>query len=166
MRKPRSLKRRPWKSTARVLGAEHLDTLKSMKNLANVYNAQGKYMQAEALDSQTQEIERRVLGPEQSRHAEVHEQSGLSSISIEGKYAQAEALYTQTLEIERRVLGPEHPDTLKSMNNLAASMSAEGKYAQSEALISQTLEIGRRVLGPEHPVTLAMHEQSGRRVQR
>ena len=35
-----------------------------MNNLANVYYAQGKYPQAEALDSQALEIQRRVLGPE------------------------------------------------------------------------------------------------------
>ena len=38
---------------------------------------------------------------------------------VQGKYAQAETLDSQTLEIQRRVLGPEHPDTLRSMNNLA-----------------------------------------------
>jgi Tfp pilus assembly protein PilF len=47
------------------------------------------------------------------------------------------------------VLGPEHPDTLRSMNNLAVVYDDQGKYAQAEALYSQTLEIQRRVLpGP------------------
>ena len=35
-----------------------------MNNLADVYDEEGKYAQAEALYSQTLEIQRRVLGPE------------------------------------------------------------------------------------------------------
>jgi non-specific serine/threonine protein kinase/serine/threonine-protein kinase len=35
-----------------------------MNNLANVYQYEGKYAQAEALFRQTLEIRRRVLGPE------------------------------------------------------------------------------------------------------
>ena len=110
----------------RVLGPEHPDTLYSMNNLAIVYYYQGKYAQAEALDSQTLEIRRRVLGPE---HPDT-----LNSMNIlatvyddEGKYAQAEALFSQTLEIQRRVLGPEHPDTLTSMNNLAVGLLHAGQ---------------------------------------
>jgi len=40
----------------RVLGPEHSDTLKSMRNLATVYSYDGKYAQAEVLDNQTLEI--------------------------------------------------------------------------------------------------------------
>jgi hypothetical protein len=47
--------------------------------------------------------------------------------------------------MRRRVLGPEHPDTLASMNNLAAVYNDESKYPQAEALDSQALEIKRRV---------------------
>ena len=53
------------------------------------------------------------------------------------------------------MLGPEHPDTLKSMNNLAAAYTAQGSYKQAETLASQALETRRRVLGPERRYTLA-----------
>jgi hypothetical protein len=125
-----------------------------MSKLADVYDDEGKYPQAEALYSQTLEIERRVLGPEHPNTlvsmdnlADVYERLG--------KYPQAEALHSQVLEIRRRVLGPEHPDTLASMGNLADVYAEEGKYAQAEALGSQALEIKRHVLGPEHFSTLA-----------
>jgi non-specific serine/threonine protein kinase/serine/threonine-protein kinase len=73
---------------------------------------------------------------------------------LEHKYALAEELNARALEIKRRVLGPEHPDTLKSMGNLANVYTYEGKDAQAEELFNQTLEIQKRVLGPEHPDTL------------
>jgi tetratricopeptide (TPR) repeat protein len=137
----------------RVLGREHPDALYTMNNLANVYAEEGKYAQAEALQSQTLEIRRRVLGPE---HPDtLRSMMNLARIyADEGKYAQAEALQSQTLEIMRRVLGPEHPDTLRSMHNLANLYDDQGKYVQAEALDSQVLEIRRRVLGPEYPDTL------------
>lgn len=60
-------------------------------------------------------------------------------------------LDNQVFEVQRRVFGPEHPDTLASMNLLAAIYSDGGKYGQAEALDSKVLEVSRRVLGPEHP---------------
>lgn len=60
----------------------------------------------------------------------------------------------ETFDARQRVLGPEHPDTLRSMNHLAATLMQEGHYAEAEKLERQTLETRRRVLGPEHPDTL------------
>jgi tetratricopeptide (TPR) repeat protein len=60
----------------------------------------------------------------------------------------------EVLEIRRRVLGPEHPDTLRSMGDLAAGYETYGKYAQAAMLNQKALEISHRVLGPEHPDTL------------
>jgi hypothetical protein len=40
---------------------------------------------------------------------------------------EAEALLRQSMERQRRVLGAKHPDTLNSMNNLAADHEAQGK---------------------------------------
>jgi tetratricopeptide (TPR) repeat protein len=53
-----------------------------------------------------------------------------------------------------KVLGEEHPNTLKTMNNLAFLYSGRGKYEDAEKLCTKTLEIKKRVLGDEHPVTL------------
>jgi hypothetical protein len=41
-------------------------------------------------------------------------------LSSRGQYRQAIAMQEQTLAARRRVLGNDHPDTLNSMNNLAA----------------------------------------------
>jgi tetratricopeptide (TPR) repeat protein len=52
------------------------------------------------------------------------------------------------------VLGPEHPDTLGSVNNLAALYYSQGRYAEAEPLFQRGLRDRERVLGPEHPDTL------------
>ena len=114
---------------------------------------QGKYAQAEALYSQTLEIQRRVLGPE---HPDtLMSMNNLADVYYDrGQVRAGRGALQPDPGDQRRVLGPEHPDTLISMNNLADVYDVQGKYAQAEALFSQTLEIQRRVLGPEHPDTL------------
>jgi tetratricopeptide (TPR) repeat protein/predicted Ser/Thr protein kinase len=136
----------------RVLGPKNPETLKTISRLGRTALLQGKYPEAEALLSQTLEMQRRVgaMHPDT-----LGSMNNLANVYLEqGKYAQAEALFSQTLEIERRMLGAEHPNTLGFMNNLALVYVRQGKYAQAEALQGQALEIRRRVLGAEHPDTL------------
>ncbi len=54
-----------------------------------------------------------------------------------------------------RHLGPDHPDTLKSMNNLANSYAALGRHAEALKLREETLALMKAKLGPDHPDTLA-----------
>ena len=63
-------------------------------------------------------------------------------------------LFRQALEIDRQTLGDDHPDTLTTMNNLAATLRNQGDLAGARALQEQVLEARRRVLGEEHPDTL------------
>jgi serine/threonine protein kinase/tetratricopeptide (TPR) repeat protein len=50
--------------------------------------------------------------------------------------------------------GPDHPDTLRSMNNLANSYDALGRHADAVALHEATLALRKATLGPDHPDTL------------
>ncbi len=75
-----------------------------------------------------------------------------------GKYEQAEPLYQRALTTYERVLGPEHPDTLRSVNNLAVLYRNQGKYEQAEPLLQRALTTRERVLGPEHPDTVRTRE--------
>ena len=63
-------------------------------------------------------------------------------------------LYRRALEATERVLGAEAPDTLLSLNNLAALQSKLGRNGQAEPLYRRALEAKERVLGKEHPATL------------
>ena len=70
-----------------------------------------------------------------------------------GEYAKAEPLLQEALRIRQKVLGPEHPDTAKSLNNLAALYQDMGEYAKAEPLYQEALRIRQKVLGSEHPDT-------------
>ncbi|KAL1607816.1 hypothetical protein SLS60_002754 [Paraconiothyrium brasiliense] len=71
-----------------------------------------------------------------------------------GRYRAAESAYRQLFEREVEVLGREHPDTLTSMNNVAAALTNRGKYAEAEAMHRATLAVQEKMLGAEHPDTL------------
>jgi tetratricopeptide (TPR) repeat protein len=59
----------------------------------------------------------------------------------------ARTLYTKHL-------GPDHPDTLRSMHNVARSYHDLGRYADALKLKEETLELRQARLGPNHPDTL------------
>ena len=52
-------------------------------------------------------------------------------------------------------MGEEHPDTLKSMGNLAVILYRhQGQWKKAEALQVVVMEKTKHVLGEEHPNTL------------
>jgi eukaryotic-like serine/threonine-protein kinase len=138
----------------RVEGPNNPRTLNTTMRLGSVAERQGKYAEAETLESTTAEAMRRVLGPD---HPDtLNAMAVLGNVYIaQAKYPQAEAVFSRDLEIERRVLGPEDPQTLRGMHNLGLVYLYVGKYTLAEPLYNQLAEIDRRVLGPEHPATLS-----------
>jgi eukaryotic-like serine/threonine-protein kinase len=122
-----------------------------MQVMGEVYGNLGLYSSEHALEQQSLEIRRRVLGPE-------HPDTLKSMFSLsralwnEGRFSESEKLQRETLDLQRRVLGPEHPDTLRSMTSLARYHDGS---AESQKLLSEAFEIQRRVLGPEHADTLS-----------
>jgi len=49
--------------------------------------------------------------------------------------------------------GKEHPDTLLNVNNLAFLYQSLGRYSEAEPLYKDALEVSERVLGRKHPHT-------------
>jgi len=71
-----------------------------------------------------------------------------------GMYNTAKPLTQRALDSRELHIGSEHPDTLKSVNDLAELLRSTGDYAGAEPLLRRALEAQERVLGPEHPDTL------------
>jgi Tetratricopeptide repeat len=62
-----------------------------------------------------------------------------------GEYSGARKLQEQVLEARARLLGKEHPNTLWTMNNLAATLYAQGNLAGARKLQEQVLEARARL---------------------
>jgi len=136
---------------AERFGPQDLRLGTTLNNLASLYEAQGKYAEAEPLDKRALAIEEKALGPEDPYVAII----GLNNLAElyhqQGKYAEAEPLHKRSLSILEKALGPEHPIMAKSLNNLGLVYTAQGKYAEAEPLYKRSLAIREKTLGPEHP---------------
>ena len=58
------------------------------------------------------------------------------------------------MDMRKKVLGAEHPDTLKSMANLASTYWNQERYNEAEQLQNQVMDMSKKVLGAEHSDTL------------
>ena len=108
---------------------EHPRTATSLNNLALLYEAQGKYEQAEPLLQRALAIWEQQLGPEHPDTA-----TSLNNLALlyytQGKYEQAEPLYQRALAIVEKQLGPEHSTTATVRENyhtLVENMKQKGK---------------------------------------
>jgi len=134
----------------KVVGTEHLDTAKSLINLAGLYGEMGLFTKAEQLIQRALAIHTKVLGPESPKIA-----TDLNILAIQyqqtGSYTNAKLRYEQALAIQEKALGSDHSETADSLNNLAALHQLIGDYATAEPLLQRALEIQEKLLGPEHP---------------
>ena len=71
-----------------------------------------------------------------------------------GDLEEARALQEDVLEARRRVLGEEHPDTLDSMENLAATLLEQGERTRAIKLLQEMLDVCRRALADGSSGTL------------
>lgn len=70
-----------------------------------------------------------------------------------GFYVQAEPLLLQAFKLYEQETGPEHPDTARSLNDLAWLYYLQGKYEQAEPLLQRALTMREQILGSEHADT-------------
>ncbi|MBF0345132.1 MAG: CHAT domain-containing protein, partial [Nitrospirae bacterium] len=137
----------------KALGKEHPSTATSLNNLANLYQATGRYAEAKPLLKRALEINEKALGKEHPSTA-----TSLNNLAnlyqATGRYAEAEPLLKRALEINEKALGKEHPSTATSLNNLASLYYNTGRYDEAEPLYKRALEINEKALGKEHPDTV------------
>jgi tetratricopeptide (TPR) repeat protein len=71
-----------------------------------------------------------------------------------GDWNNAEQLEVQVLDMRKKLLGAEHPNTLRSMANLALIYRNQGRQTEAEQLEVQVMDIRTKLLGAEHRETL------------
>jgi tetratricopeptide (TPR) repeat protein len=130
-------------------------TLDCLSNLAELYQAQGRYGEAEPHVKEALQARREVLG---SRHPDtLNSLNNLAELyQAQGRYGEAEPLLKEALQASREALGPRHPDTLMSLNNLAGLYQAQGRFDEAEPLYLEALQASRETIGSHHPDTLVV----------
>jgi tetratricopeptide (TPR) repeat protein len=121
-----------------------------------------------ALDAAEPGIEQAFAG-KPAVEASIRNMLGTSYMYL-GDPPRAIRQYERALALRRQALDPDHPDTLLSMNNLAAAYWAAGRRDEALPLFEQALKGQQAQLGPDHPFTLlsmdnlgAVYQAAGRR---
>jgi RNA polymerase sigma factor (sigma-70 family) len=121
-----------------------------LDNLASLYQAQGRYADAEPLYQRSLVITEKALG---SNHPDVA--TTLNNLAEtyrnQGRYADAEPLYTRSLAIREVVLGHNHPNVAITLNNMGLLYDNQARYADAEPLYQRSLAIREKALGPDDP---------------
>ncbi|KFY44059.1 hypothetical protein V494_01665 [Pseudogymnoascus sp. VKM F-4513 (FW-928)] len=127
------IQRRDLADKVQVLGVEHIDTLRSMSQLASVLSFQGNYEEAETFYRLALEGKSKVIGVE---HPEtLISMSELAAVLFtQDKKVEAEVLYSRALEEKEKVYGIGHRDTFSYVFNLQMVLESQGKHEQSREL--------------------------------
>jgi len=138
-----------------VHGEIHKKTLETIGLLGAVLAAQGKYEEGLALNKQSYEGLRELLGPshwltlqEMANYA-----SGLSRLQ---RLDEAEHIMIETLNLKHESLGKDDLSTLISARSLAVLYSRRGDFEKAFELNESTLDTLRETQGNTHPETLML----------
>jgi tetratricopeptide (TPR) repeat protein len=122
----------------------------ALQNLASLYEAQGKFKEAET-------ALRRALAIYERAYSRNHPSSATTLQSLSGfylrteKYSDAEKYQREALTIFEAIYGHDHPYVASALNSLAAIYLKLAKYKEAAPLIQRALEIRERGLGPDGP---------------
>jgi len=142
------------------LGLEHPDTTASLNKLALLYQALGRYNEAEPLQRRTLAIREKVLGPDHLSTA-ISLNNLAKLYRVQGRYGEAETLFHRSLAIYGRVLGSDHPDTAARLYNLALLYFAMAKVPAAEPLLLRPDGTIRAIgLGQAAPIPTARHKRA------
>lgn len=108
----------------RVLGPDHLLTLFSQGNLANVLRRQQKLEEAEKAYRVALEMGDKVFGPVHAYSLQQINNLAVT-LSMRGKKDEAREIYRQTLERNINKAGYDHPDTYPSLHNLKGELDED-----------------------------------------
>jgi tetratricopeptide (TPR) repeat protein len=134
-------------------GPDHLLTLNSMSDLADAYQAKGRWDQAVAVLQQILERRRAALGPDHSLTL-ASTDALARAFQASGQPAKAVPLAEQICEYCKRKRGVDDVGTVNSMVNLGIVYLDAGVPDKATPVLELALEKSRKLLGPEHPETL------------
>jgi tetratricopeptide (TPR) repeat protein len=125
---------------AEEFGSQDPRLATSLSNLALLYEAQGRYAEAEPLHQRALATRERALGPEHPYVA-----TSLNNLAelyrVQGRYAEAEPLFKRALAIWEKAPGPEHPHVATSLENYAALLRQTGRNAEADRVDARAKRI-------------------------
>jgi tetratricopeptide (TPR) repeat protein len=137
----------------KLWGEEGPEYLNALSNLAEMYNAQGRYDQAESLLQQVLTItkRKRMTGKNDPEIAvSLNNLAGL--YADQGRNKEAGPLMREALAIDKEALGENSAVYGRDLNNLANVYERQGRYAEAEPMLLQAVRILKDTSGEADPV--------------
>jgi serine/threonine-protein kinase len=127
-----------------------LEASAAMTELANTHFYAGHLDQAEALNRQVLEMDRRLRG---TGHPHVADDLlNLAAIeSSRSRYGEAERLDREAVGILTAWYGTDHPETASAMTILAQALTYQRQLEEASTLLRRALATQERVYGSSHP---------------
>jgi hypothetical protein len=137
---------------ARVLGAEHEDTLRTRQFLAHATGGSGNPLEAASQLRSLLAEQTRLLGPD---HPDTMRTRQFLAVNLgeAGYRDEAVTILRVLLPDRRRLLGADDPDTVRTAHMLARNLAVTGEVAEAMALLKEVIAARERVLGADHPHT-------------
>ncbi|KAI0549990.1 hypothetical protein F4679DRAFT_544420 [Xylaria curta] len=135
------------------IGDHNGDTLQSKLHLATIYWSQGRWEDAELIESKVLDTCLNEYGKEDNLTLSCMA-ALTATYSDQGHWEKAEQLGGEVLDIFQRLLGSEHPTTLSHMSVMAELYYRQAKVDEAIELQTRVMEGASRVLGDDHPDTI------------
>ncbi len=137
-----------------ALGSEHPDTLRSMRQMAEVFHKEGHHPEAETLLRKTLGTQQRVLG---ANHPDTFVTITVLAAVCEAqdRPMDSQDLFVQLWKLQKRILGPDHMETLSTMGNLAGLMGRQGQHEEAIQMEQERLDLTKKKHGARDSRTLA-----------
>ena len=135
----------------KLFGANHPNVATSLNNLAELYQNEGRYADAETLLKRSLAINEKARG---SNNANVA--LSLNNLAhlyqVQARYAEAEPLFKElSLALKEELAWPHSPIPRTNPRQLGSLYQVQGRYADAEPLYKRALAINEKTYGPEHP---------------
>jgi tetratricopeptide (TPR) repeat protein len=119
-------------------------------NMANVYERQGKYVDALEYHNKALDIYLQVHGTDHPSVGDTY--VGIANVyNSQGKYGDALEYYKKDLVICLQVHGTDHPSVGGTYMNMASTYQGQGKYVDALEYHNKALVMKLQVHGTDHP---------------
>lgn len=141
------------RTSTRVFGARHGDTLAIRHQLAWTLEANGRVDEAHAINEELLPLLLQKFGPESELTLTTLNNLG-TTYARRGDLKRAEGMLLRMVRTAEPYLGASHPRTLRALDSLAEVVERRGDTRLAAALRQQVYVRSREVLGPRHPRTM------------
>ena len=133
----------------KAYGEEHTYVAYTLRTLASIYQARGKYRLAAPVLDRAMTIMQANHKPDD--HLIAGFQVDVAGLLLaQGKFAEAEAYYSRVMDLINKSYGPNHLYTAGVLEKIASLYVLQERFAEAQTLVGGALKTQQEVYVPDH----------------